>query len=96
MGIKNNCEHDYKYTSTLVGEFISSSPDDPTDPLIRAGNLTQEDWCILEWNESLQAYVLTAGIVYFPMRWSLLEKWNQPMSGKNMKISLDKKYFLEL
>ena len=81
----------YKYISTIVDEFISSNPDDPTDPLIRAGNLTQEDWCILEWNESLQAYVLTAGIVYFPMRWSLLEKWNQPMSGKSRKIGADMK-----
>ena len=65
----------------LVDEFVTSDPEDVTDPLIRAGNLTQEDWCILEWSESHQAYVLTAGIVYFPMRWSLLEKWNQPMSG---------------
>jgi len=65
----------------IVDEFVSSDPEDVTDPLIRAGNLTQEDWCILEWSESHQAYVLTAGIVYFPMRWSLLEKWNQPMSG---------------
>ena len=38
-------------------------------------------WMSLEWNESLEAYVLTAGTVCFPMRWSLLEKWNQPMSG---------------
>lgn len=26
---------------------------------------------------------LAAGIVYFPMRWSLREKWNLPMIGKN-------------
>ena len=65
-----------------VDEFITSDPEDSIDPLIRAGNLTQEDWVILEWDESLQAYVLHAGIVYFPMRWSLLEKWNQPMSGR--------------
>ena len=65
-----------------VEEFVSSDPEDSTDPLIRAGDLTQEDWCILQWDESHQAYVLTAGIVYFPMRWSLLDKWNQPMSGR--------------
>ena len=71
-----------------VEEFVSSNPEDSTDPLIRAGDLTQEDWCILQWNESYQAYVLTAGIVYFPMRWSLLEKWNQPMSGRVVKSYL--------
>ena len=71
-----------------VEEFVSSDPKDSTDPLIRAGDLTQEDWCILQWDESHQAYVLTAGIVYFPMRWSLLEKWNQPMSGRVLKSYL--------
>ena len=75
--------HDNNLLSFIaVDEFITSDPEDSIDPLIRAGNLTQEDWVILEWDESLQAYVLHAGIVYFPMRLSLLEKWNQPMSGR--------------
>ena len=70
-----------RFRLITADEFITSDPEDSIDPLIRAGKLTQEDWVILEWNESLEAYVLTAGTVCFPMRWSLLEKWNQPMSG---------------
>lgn len=64
----------------MLGEFVSSS-DEPgeEDPLLKCGRLTQEDWCVMEWSEEHQAYCLTAGIVYFPMRWSLTEKWNMPM-----------------
>ena len=71
-----------RYFVFIVGEFVTTDPNDSVDPLIRLGKLTQEDWCILEWDESQQAYVLTAGIVCFPMRWSLQVKFNQPMSGK--------------
>ena len=35
----------------------------------------------MEWDESLGSYKLTAGIVYFPMRWSLKEKWNKGIPG---------------
>ncbi|XP_032219622.1 uncharacterized protein LOC5518954 isoform X1 [Nematostella vectensis] len=64
----------------MLKEFISTS-DGPgeEDPLFKCGRLTQEDWCVMEWSEEHQAYVLTAGIVYFPMRWSLQQKWNLPM-----------------
>ena len=60
---------------------VSTEREDPEDPLIRAGNLTQEDWVIIEWNEEEQGYVLTSGIVYFPMRWSLQDKFNKPISS---------------
>ena len=49
--------------------------------IIFAGKLTQEDWVILEWDEEMESYKLTAGVVYFPMRWSLLDKWNKSMPG---------------
>ena len=74
-----------KYLISIAEEFVSTDPNDSLDPLIRAGKLTQEDWCILEWNESQAAYVLRAGIVCFPMRWSLQVKFNQPMAGKNFR-----------
>lgn len=35
----------------------------------------------MEYDEEMDSYKLTAGIVYFPMRWSLLEKWNKSMPG---------------
>ena len=46
----------------MLGEFISSSngPGEE-DPLFKCGRLTQEDWCVMEWNEEHQAYCLTAG-----------------------------------
>ena len=64
----------------VLKEEISLDRNDPMDPLIRAGELTQEDWVVLEYKESEDAYVVTAGIVSFPMRWSLQEKWNQPIA----------------
>ncbi|XP_031574808.1 uncharacterized protein LOC116308503 [Actinia tenebrosa] len=64
----------------MLQEFISSSEEPgEEDPLIKCGRLTQEDWCIMEWSDEHQAYYLTAGIVCFPSRWSLREKWNLPM-----------------
>ena len=65
----------------ILREFISSDPNDKMDPLIRCGELTQEDWCVMEYKEEHNAYVMTAGILYFPMRWSLLDKFNEPMAG---------------
>ena len=69
----------------IADEFVSTDPNDLVDPLIRAGKLTQEDWCILEWNESQAAYVLRAGIVCFPLNMSLQVKFNQPMAGKKFR-----------
>ena len=45
----------------MLQEFVPSGADVSEDPLIRAGRLTQEDWCVMEWNEEHQAYCLTAG-----------------------------------
>lgn len=36
------------------------------DPLIRISRLTQEDWLILEWDDSSGKYLLTAGLFCFP------------------------------
>jgi len=61
----------------VLDEWVSTDKSHPEDPLYRAGKLTQDDWCIIEWSEKEQGYVLTSGIVYFPMRWSLREKMNK-------------------
>ena len=71
----------------ILDEFISSDADDSDDPLFKAGRLTQEDWCIMEWKEEHQAYCLTAGVVFFPMRWSLQEKFNLPMMGIHKPVA---------
>jgi len=66
----------------MLEEFVSDSTSkDVDDPLLRAARLTQEDWCMMEWKDEHEAYVLTAASLFFPMRWSLQDKWNQPMLG---------------
>jgi len=47
--------------------------------IVRAARLTQEDWCIME--KSKEGYVLTSGVVCFPMRWSLVEKFKMIMGN---------------
>lgn len=58
-------------------EFIAK--DGHENPIIRASRLTQEDWCIMEWSDDASGYVLTSGVVCFPMRWSLTEKHGMVM-----------------
>lgn len=65
----------------VLDQTVSTERSDPECPLIRAGRLTQEDWVIIEWSDAEQEYVLTSGIVYFPMRWSLQEKFQKGISG---------------
>ena len=79
----------------VLKEFISADPNDEMDALIRCGELTQEDWCIMEYKEDCDAYVLTAGIVYFPMRWSLQEKFNQPMKGIHKPVEGFQKHLVK-
>ena len=43
----------------LVSESESKEVD---DPLLRAARLTQEDWCIMEWKDEHEAYVLTGDL----------------------------------
>ena len=46
----------------MLEEFVSGSTSkDVEDPLLRAARLTQEDWCIMEWKDEHEAYVLTGG-----------------------------------
>jgi thymidylate synthase ThyX len=45
---------------------------DDADPLVAMASITQEDWVLMQPDET-GAYVLTAGVVCFPMRWRLTE-----------------------
>jgi hypothetical protein len=60
--------------------------DSKEDPLIIASKLVQEDWCILEWNPQAKIYQLTAGIVLFPMRWSVKEKFLQNLPDIHIPV----------
>ena len=50
----------------------------PTDPLVVAARLVQEDLCIVE-PDADGAILLTAGVVCFPSRWRLAEKIGRPL-----------------
>ena len=45
----------------MLEELVSDSKgsEGVDDPLLRAARLTQEDWCIMEWKDEHEAYVLT-------------------------------------
>ncbi len=49
-------------------------------PLIAAGRLVQEDFCLLEQATSGEEYRLTGAILCFPSRWSLAEKIGHPLT----------------
>lgn len=67
----NRIEH---FESTISSELRSHS-------LVKAGLLTQEDWCILTQQSTEEPLLLTAGILCFPNRWRLSEKVGLPMLG---------------
>ena len=70
----------------VLNESIPTGRDGGEDPLLRAAALTQEDWVIIEWDDDEQGYVLTSGVVYFPMRWSLQSKFNKGIAGIHMPV----------
>jgi len=65
------------------------------DPLITAAKLVQDDWCIIEWSEEHNLYKLTAGVVLFPMRWSLVEKFQQNVPVIHLPVTAFGKYLQE-
>ena len=74
------------YNKILDEEIPLGRHDTTEDPLVRAGRLTQDDWVIIEWDDAEQGYKLTSGIVYFPMRWSLQEKFQKGVAGIHMPV----------
>eukprot|EP01126_Amoeba_proteus_P037165 TRINITY_DN3819_c0_g1_i5.p1 TRINITY_DN3819_c0_g1~~TRINITY_DN3819_c0_g1_i5.p1 ORF type:complete len:418 (-),score=103.33 TRINITY_DN3819_c0_g1_i5:622-1875(-) len=67
-----------------TGEMVEPSPDE--DPLVTCARLTCEDYCIMEFDPTCSEYVLTSGVVCFPMRWNLAEKMNQPMNSIHQPV----------
>ena len=68
----------------VTEEFIPEESEE--NPIIRASRLTQEDWCIMEWSDIDQGYVLTSGVVCFPQRWSLREKQGMVMGAVHKPV----------
>lgn len=54
---------------------------DGEPPVLTAGRLVQEDFCIMERTEREEEYVLTSAILCFPSRWSLAEKIGRPLTA---------------
>ena len=50
-------------------------------PLLIAGRLVQEDFCLMQQRAPGEEYRLTAAILCFPSRWSLAEKIGRPLTA---------------
>jgi dimethylamine monooxygenase subunit A len=74
-------EH-WQSASDRIDRFESAGPNGAAaHALVKAGLLTQEDWCILTQQSVEAPLLLTAGILCFPNRWRLSEKIGLPMLG---------------
>jgi dimethylamine monooxygenase subunit A len=51
------------------------------EPIVRAGLLTQEDWCVLVQQSPEEPLLLSTGTLCFPNRWRLSDKIGLPMLG---------------
>lgn len=49
------------------------------DPLATLGQISQEDFCILERREGSDEHVLTGAVLCFPASWTLAEKFMRPL-----------------
>jgi dimethylamine monooxygenase subunit A len=56
------------------------------EPIVRAGLLTQEDWCILVQQSPEEPLLLTTGTLCFPNRWRLSDKIGLPMLGIHIPV----------
>lgn len=75
------------YGDFTVTDGAATRPDgvtvplDADHPLITAGRLAQEDFCLLQKPAGGDEHVLTGAILCFPSRWSLAQKIGRPLTG---------------
>jgi len=73
-------------------EQVVTRPDDITisldddHPLIIAGSLVQEDFCILQKRTEECEYRLTGAVLCFPASWSLAEKFERSISSIHVPV----------
>ena len=72
-------EHHPTHWQSATERIDRYSNGQEVDPLVHAGLLTQEDWCILTRQSHEDSLLLTAGILCFPNRWRLADKIGLPM-----------------
>jgi len=78
-GATNAAESEvFKLAADALGSRgISPKPLVETHPLVDAARGIQEDVCLLEKRQ--EQWILTAGVICFPTRWSLTEKIGRPI-----------------
>ena len=59
-----------------------------SQPLITAGRLVQEDFCLLERAEGEAEHILTGAILCFPASWTLAEKFLKPLIAIHVPVSV--------
>jgi dimethylamine monooxygenase subunit A len=75
------CTYDPAHWESATARVDRFRDGEGIDPLVHAGLLTQEDWCILTQQSPSQPLLLTAGTLCFPNRWRLAEKIGLPIMG---------------
>jgi dimethylamine monooxygenase subunit A len=56
-------------------------------PLLVAGRLVQEDFCVLEKPAGGEEHVLTGAVLCFPSNWTLAQKLGRPLSRIHLPIA---------
>jgi dimethylamine monooxygenase subunit A len=73
VGLLDSCLPAALELHAMVGDYISSTPENATDhPLVEASLLVPDDLCIME--RANGAWRLSGAVVAFPSRWYLAEK----------------------
>lgn len=80
------------YGDFSVAGGVATRPDgvavglDSDHPLVVAGRLGQEDFCLLQKPDGAGEHVLTGAILCFPSRWSLAQKMGRPLTGVHAPV----------
>ncbi len=59
---------------------------DQDDPLGSLGQITQEDFCLLQKSDTGDEHVMTGAVLCFPASWLLAEKFMKPLIGIHQPV----------
>ena len=78
--LPESAEAQAELLDTLVAHLGLPSPRADEPPLLTAGRMVQEDFCLMRQGAPGEEYRLVAAILCFPSRWSLAEKLGHPLT----------------